>query len=237
MAGHLTGDDDGYGSLILTDAARPLLRGEERFLVRVATKDSRAKSKRQSKSAGAVAEADRALFEALRTLRLRLASAAKLPPYIICTDVTLAELAAVRPTNEAGLHDITGLGTSKVTRYGSALLATIAAHTGGAKADNGLTATANQSLELHRKGHDVEAIAATRGLEVEMVYEHFAEAIEGGVIEARDVITLDESDIDEILSTFERLGTLDSGKLKPAHAALDARFDVGVLKCLLAELS
>ena len=126
-AGHLTGDDDGYGTLLLTDAARPVLRGEQRFLVRVATKETRAKSKRQSKSAIAVAEADRALFEALRALRLRLAAEAKLPPYIICTDVTLAELASARPVDTEALHGITGLGNSKIARYGAALLATIVA--------------------------------------------------------------------------------------------------------------
>ena len=56
-AGHLTGDHDGYGALLLTDAARPILRGEEQFLVRVATKETRSKSKRQSKSAVAVTDA------------------------------------------------------------------------------------------------------------------------------------------------------------------------------------
>jgi ATP-dependent DNA helicase RecQ len=128
-AGHLAGDDDGYGTLALTAAARPLLRGEERFLVRVATKETRSKSKRQSKSSIAVADADRPLFEALRALRLRLAAEAKLPPYIICTDVTLAELAAARPADVQALHGITGLGNSKIARYGAALLATIAEHT------------------------------------------------------------------------------------------------------------
>ena len=128
-AGHLAGDDDGYGTLALTPAARPLLRGEERFLVRVATKETRSKSKRQSKSSIAVADADRPLFEALRALRLRLAAEAKLPPYIICTDVTLAELAAARPADAQALHGITGLGNSKIARYGAALLATIAEHT------------------------------------------------------------------------------------------------------------
>ena len=128
-AGHLAGDDDGYGTLALTAAARPLLRGEERFLVRVATKETRSKSKRQSKSSIAVADADRPLFEALRALRLRLAAEAKLPPYIICTDVTLAELAAARPADAQALHGITGLGNSKIARYGAALLATIAEHT------------------------------------------------------------------------------------------------------------
>ncbi|MGZ5823222.1 MAG: DNA helicase RecQ [Hyphomicrobium sp.] len=128
-AGHLAGDDDGYGTLALTAAARPLLRGEERFLVRVAMKETRSKSKRQSKSSTAVADADRPLFEALRALRLRLAAEAKLPPYIICTDVTLAELAAARPADAQALHGITGLGNSKIARYGTALLATIAEHT------------------------------------------------------------------------------------------------------------
>ncbi len=236
-AGHLTGDDDGYGTLLLTDAARPVLRGEQRFLVRVATKETRAKSKRQSKSAIAVAEADRALFEALRALRLRLAAEAKLPPYIICTDVTLAELASARPVDTEALHGITGLGNSKIARYGAALLATIAAHGRDAAPDNGLSQAVNQTLALHRQGLDAGKIAATRRLDVDVIYGHFAEAIERGVIEARDVLGLEEADIDEIHEAFERLGTLESGKIGPVHAALEARFDYGVLKCLLAELS
>jgi len=125
-AGQLSGDSEGHGTLLLTEAARPLLRGEERFLVRVSAKQERPKSKRQSKSAMAVADTDRPLFDALRALRLRLAGAAKLPPYLICNDVTLAELAVLRPGSLEALADITGLGTSKITRYGNALLATIA---------------------------------------------------------------------------------------------------------------
>jgi ATP-dependent DNA helicase RecQ len=236
-AGHLTGDAEGYGTLVLTDAARPVLRGEERFLVRVATRETRSKAKRQSKSAMAVADADRPLFEALRALRLQLASEAKLPPYIICTDVTLAELVAVRPRDEAALRGITGLGTSKVARYGAALLSVIAEHAASPVPANGLSATVNQSLALHRKGLDIAGIAATRRLDADTIYEHFADAIEKGVVEAREVLGIDEADIDEILSTFERLGTLETGKLDPAHAALDGRFDYGILKCLLAELS
>jgi ATP-dependent DNA helicase RecQ len=127
-AGQLTGDDDGYGMLLLTDAARPILRGEEKFLVRIAPKETKTKAKRASKSAAIVNDADRPLFEDLRNLRRDLAAKAKLPPYIVCSDVTLAELAIFRPTDEAALHGITGLGNSKIGRYGAALLATIAKH-------------------------------------------------------------------------------------------------------------
>ncbi len=52
-----------------------------------------------------------------------------------------------------------------------------------------------------------------------------------------DVGGVEEEEMDGSVGTFEELGTLDSGKLEPAHAALDERFDIGVLKCLLAELS
>ena len=62
------------------------------------------------------------------SLLTRRSAQAKLPPYIVCSDVTLAELAIFRPTDGAALHGITGLGNSKIGRYGAALLATIAKH-------------------------------------------------------------------------------------------------------------
>jgi ATP-dependent DNA helicase RecQ len=95
----------------------------------------------------------------------------------------------------------------------------------------------NQTLALHLQGLDSEKIASERQLEIGTVWGHFAEAIEAGLIEARAVLPLDDGDLDEIHAAFERLGTLDSGKLGPAHAALDGRFDYGLLKCVLAELA
>ena len=110
---------------------------------------------------------------------------------------------------------------------------------GGAVASrrNNLSDTVNRSLALLGEGHDADAIAAERGITPSTVYGHFAEAIEAGLIEARSVLSLEEAEIDEILATFERLQTLETGKLSPAHAALDGRYDYGVLKCLLAELA
>ena len=184
-----------------------------------------------------MAPADQTLYSALKALRLRLATDAKLPPYVICHDRTLAELASKRPATEAALHDITGLGASKIKRYGAAFLETIASFKAHPLLENRLSATVNQTLALHLQGFDAERIAAERRIETSTVYGHFAEAIEAGLLEARDVLPLDEAEIDEILGVFERLGTLDSGKLGPAHAAMDGRFDNGILKCLLAELA
>jgi ATP-dependent DNA helicase RecQ len=235
--GLLTGDDEGHGTLLLTETARPLLRGETKFLMRIDPKpERRAKTKRSSGAAAQVSADNQALFAALRTLRAKLASDAKLPPYVICHDKTLVEFAEKRPADDDALHGITGLGASKIKRYGAAFLETISAHAAHPLLKNRLSATVNQTLALHLRGLDADAIAAERRIEAATVYSHFAEAIEAGLLEAHQVLPLDEAETDEILGVFERLGTLESGKLGPAHAALGGRYDYGILKCLLAEL-
>jgi ATP-dependent DNA helicase RecQ len=234
-AGYLAGDEDGHGTLSLTDRARPLLRGEQRFMMRVTR--TAPKQKREAKPSHKVAEPNESLFQALKALRLRLAGDARLPPYVVAQDRTLVELAEKRPADEAALHDITGLGASKIARYGAQFLDVIASFKPNPVLSNRLSATVNQTLAAHLKGLDADAIAAERRLDVATIYGHFAEAIEAGVVEAQAVLPLDASDLDEIHAAFDRCHTLETGRLGPAHAALEGRFDYGILKCVLAELS
>jgi ATP-dependent DNA helicase RecQ len=240
-AGHLAADEEGHGTLTLTESARPLLRGERTFAMRKpAALDlvRRSKSPRKATATAArVAAGDEALYQALRSLRSALASEANVPPYVIFHDRTLAELAAKRPQSIADLHGITGLGERKIARYGARLIETVAGCKRHPLLDNRLSASVNQTLALFLAGRNAGAIARERGLEVGTVYGHFAEAIEAGLIEARQVLDLDEPEIDEVLAAFERLGTVDSGKLGPAYAALGGRYEWGVLKCLLAEIA
>ena len=202
----------------------------------VADKTKR-KDRKDKVGASPSAAKDQPLVSALKALRAKLAAEANVPPYVIFHDKTLLEVATQRPLTEAALAGISGLGTRKIARYGAALIDTVTRFKPHPLLDNRLSATVNQTLALHVDGKDAAEIAVSRGLELSTVYGHFAEAIEAGLVEARAVISLDEEEIDEILATFERLGTLDSGKLGPAHAALAGRFDYGTLKCLLAELS
>ena len=231
-AGYLNGDDEGHGTLALTERARPLLRGEDTFLMRV-TRALPAKSKRAAKSAPKIAGENQTLYDALKAVRLKLASAAKLPPYVIAQDRTLIELAEKRPQKEDALHEITGLGSSKIARYGKAFLDCIAGYKKHPLLTNRLSSTVNQTLAAHLRGLDAEAIATERGIEASTVYGHFAEAIEAGLLDAKDVLRLDASDIDEIESAFEACHTLETGKLGAAHARLEGRYDYGILKCML----
>jgi len=240
-AGHLCGDEEGHGTLLLAESARPILRGETTFPLRLTPRSERKeKARKVAKGGLQIASQDKPLYETLRALRLDLAARAKVPPYVICHDRTLIELATARPATEAALHDISGLGAAKIARYGKELLAAIAAantEPRDPRLDNRLSATANQTLALHLKGLGADEIAERRGLERSTVLGHLAEAVEAGLVEATVAVGLDAAEVDEIMDAFERCGTLETGKLGPAHAALDGRYDYGTLKCLLAELA
>ena len=239
-AGLLLPDDEGHGTLQLSQTARPLLRGEAKFQMRRVISQPRSRKTRRKSSASKITKlshADAPLYDALKALRMRLANKAKVPPYVICHDKTLIELAQKRPKTEAALHDITGLGEAKIKRYGADLLRVLAEFKRDPLLDNRLSSTINETLALHLAGQSAEAIAAHRNLDVSTIYGHFAEAIEAGLIDAAQVIELADDETDAILAAFEDCDTLDSGKLGPVHAALDGRFNYGVLKCLLAELA
>ncbi len=125
--GYLEQDVGNYSILKLTAAARPLLRGEE--VVRLARPRVRvAAAKKPMRKGAAEFHPDPQLFEALRALRKRLAERDHVPPFVVFSDATLAEMASVRPTDEAALLEINGVGGRKLERYGADFLDTIRAH-------------------------------------------------------------------------------------------------------------
>jgi ATP-dependent DNA helicase RecQ len=61
-------------------------------------------------------------FEALRQIRTQIARERGMPPYIICHDSTLKQLALQAPATEAALAAVKGLGPYKIRMYGQAFL-------------------------------------------------------------------------------------------------------------------
>ncbi len=122
--GYLYQDIANYSVLKLTEAARPLLKGEARLeLARPRIREKAAA--RAPKSPIALAAVDLSLFEALRALRRRLAEVQGVPPYVVFGDVTLVEMCRLKPQSDAELLGITGVGQVKLARYGAAFLAVI----------------------------------------------------------------------------------------------------------------
>jgi superfamily II DNA helicase RecQ len=70
----------------------------------------------------AVSSVDDPVFERLRTWRRRRAEDDAVPAFVVFSDQTLRELAAAQPGDAAGLAAVSGIGPTKLERYGEELL-------------------------------------------------------------------------------------------------------------------
>ena len=120
--GYLDVDIEGFGSLRLTDAARPLLRGEQQLTLRLdPARKARRDSPRERPEFSGDAD-EQARFERLRALRARLAKEQGVPAYVIFHDATLMAIASAAPDSLDDLGAISGVGARKLERYGAAVL-------------------------------------------------------------------------------------------------------------------
>ena len=124
VVGLLKVDSAGYGALQLSEASRPLLRGEVDLPLRRDLLVTRAEKKAKRKGADVAVE-DQGLFDALRDCRKQLAEEHDVPPYVIFHDATLKQMAADKPRSESALIEISGVGQTKLERYGPAFLEVI----------------------------------------------------------------------------------------------------------------
>lgn len=133
-AGYVDVDHAQYGALVLTEKARPVLRGEERIRLRKDRSASGLKNTRTSRAASLADELDqedRLLFDRLRRLRTQIARDQSVPPYVVFPDATLAGIAAARPVTPDSLLSVSGIGQSKLDKYGEAVLDLVEAFEAG----------------------------------------------------------------------------------------------------------
>ncbi len=122
--GLLSVDLEGYGGLRLTQASRPVLRGETQLMLRKARK-RKAKERGERPHALELSDSNRPLWQALKSLRLELAQTQGVPAYVIFHDATLMEMAQKRPRDKQQLATISGVGDRKLERYGDAFLSVL----------------------------------------------------------------------------------------------------------------
>ena len=220
-------DLEGYGGLHLTEAARPVLRGEQQLMLRKLVKPAKAERKRSTTQFNK--DADTRLWNALRTCRKTLAEEQGVPAYVIFHDATLAEMVERQPQTLEQLSRISGIGERKLEAYGDAFLDVILEHSQPAA----ITDTVDETVQLLCQGNSPLQIAHKRDLTLTTIYKHLSKAIEEGELELDDVVELDEKQLRSIRFAFEQN---DSDKLKPVHEALEGEFDYGVLQCVRAAL-
>ncbi len=125
LRGYLDIDGE-YSSLSLTPKAVQFFKNKEQIWLRKHILKSKASKKAQSSNiVESLDEADNNLFSQLKALRLTLAKSLNIPPYVIFHDKTLLELSTVRPNSLLAMREITGIGDSKLQKYGSQFLAVV----------------------------------------------------------------------------------------------------------------
>ncbi|MBY0575591.1 MAG: RecQ family ATP-dependent DNA helicase [Gallionellaceae bacterium] len=132
--GLLEADVEAYGGLKLTEAARPILRGEQELWLRRDADPAKRKAQRAERNAQRNTRArepfaganDDPLWLALKAKRMELAREQGVPPYVIFHDSTLLEMLNHRPVSLAELAEISGVGQGKLAKYGEVFLKVLA---------------------------------------------------------------------------------------------------------------
>jgi ATP-dependent DNA helicase RecQ len=124
--------DDAYAVIELTAKGLGLLRDETSCpglslaRQRPPRKDMpRVRSRAETES---WQDVDRGLFERLRAVRLEIARARGVPPYVIFHDATLRDMARLRPTSVPALLGVKGVGARKADDLGQVFIAAIREH-------------------------------------------------------------------------------------------------------------
>ncbi len=125
--GYLTIDHDGFGAFVLTEASKPVLKGEQNVTLRRYVKPTRTRQassrtgERADPTAG-LGPRERACWDRLRAWRTETAKSDGVPAYVIFHDATLAEIARSAPDTIDDLRHIPGIGARKLERFGEELL-------------------------------------------------------------------------------------------------------------------
>ncbi len=244
--GYLLPDDDGYGGLACSDKGRLFLKAGERLQLReqAAPKPKAARRDQKLKVVSDLPPAVQRRFDALRVLRLTLAHAQSVAPYIIFSDTTLRDMAMSDPKNQEQFLAISGVGEQKLARYGAAFLARLAEVRSLAMGEDlpytepapekKKVETVDATFKLLTKGLNRAQIAEQRGLSVDTIGSHLLKLYQAKKITLAHSLYLTSDEVDEVLLACQKLGIVPKQTAtKALHAELGGRFGYADLNMVL----
>ena len=117
-----------YQVLKLGDISR-LKNTETKVLVKITDEDKITKRKEKTKSnkkgIDSLTSKGFKLFDKLKELRLEIARAEKIPPYIVFNDKTLIDMCAKMPATKSDMLNVSGVGENKYGKYGERFITVI----------------------------------------------------------------------------------------------------------------
>lgn len=128
-SGYIYQDIQNYSIVRFTELSGDLLKGKVELQLALPKKVAM-KAGRPANKAGkdSLLDADREVFEVLRALRKEIAESEEKPAYVVFGDAALVEMAKHRPQNDTELLKISGVGETKLARYGFEFLDVLRKH-------------------------------------------------------------------------------------------------------------
>ena len=223
-----------YGGLVLQASCRPILKGEQDVHLRplvIAKKDSqhRRASKRQFEGE------DESLWQKLRGLRKQLAEQAGAPAFTIFHDATLMEMVALKPTSLDQFSNISGVGASKLKKYGKAFVECInGLAEGDAGEEKSVDAYSGQMQFIHllEQSDDVRFICRTLDLTQDQFYQKLSPLIQTGDQPIERFIQMSGEQLGNIR---QQMSLAEEMTLQEWFEHFEGKVSLGVLRCIRAD--
>jgi ATP-dependent DNA helicase RecQ len=215
--------DPQYGSLLLTDKGKKVLKDEARVqgvLDRTQTAIDGSAAARTSSDVEN--KYDENLFEELRKKRKELAESQDVPPYVIFPDTTLMEMSYYYPQSEESLGNIYGVGSAKLKKYGQDFLSLITSYCEEndveerereikKKKKKKSSSKKHEQIGIdYNEGKSLDHLAEEHGVKMPTILKHLKTFLEegnelrqDGILEACD---LSQRKVDEVMESMDKKG-------------------------------
>ncbi|MBP2133500.1 ATP-dependent DNA helicase RecQ [Methanomicrobium sp. W14] len=218
--GYLSRSGSRYPVVVMNEKSLDVISGKERVtLVRCTKKTvprpgTRLNGAEKKKQAGKseIAKADKDLYERLKSLRKRIAEEKKIPPYMVLSIASLAELASRHPKTRDELLAVKGIGEHKADDFGGLILGEINRKNNSAQKKS-REKSSDISYRMYCSGMTLSQIAAERGLTVDIISVHLEEKIRNGAdIDICDLVS--KKNQDAVVSALKNYGDVSIKDIK-----------------------
>ena len=236
---------DQYPILKLTPKSYEVLKGQQSLMMRQILR------KEAFDAQSEAVEADESLFEVLRQIRLEIARAHSVQPFMIFPDTTLKDMCKKYPATKEEMLNVLGVGEYKVEKYGAPFIeavndyvqknnidiqknkkAVLSPSLEGSKASakTGAKDSHKQTYTLYKQGMTIGEIAKERNMTVMTIENHLIRCFEEGLdIDCSEFIPAVYEE--QIAAAIEKCGT---SLLKPIKDELPEEVSYTAIKFALS---
>jgi ATP-dependent DNA helicase RecQ len=236
-----------YPILKLNEASWEVMKGKRTVrLLQVSREKPVAKAAVEAVSWEGV---DRVLFDALVDVRRQIAQAEGIPAFVVFGDITLRELARVRPSSLEGMRLIHGIGEVKLHLFGERFFESLDEHakirnlSRDCAAGRPVEPRSRRSrakpnprreiaLDLLQRGESIDAVAGKMSLSQRTIVNYLCELVTEGKVQSLKPWVPDE--------LYERIAasakTVGAERLKPIFFALDEKVAYDDIALVIAHM-